>query len=54
MVGKQFRSGCGGKGANQAVAAAKLGAEVALIARVRGGGGLLVAKVKEVRGIVHS
>ncbi|MBI3943200.1 MAG: ribokinase [Chloroflexi bacterium] len=33
-VGEQFQIGQGGKGANQAVAAARLGARVALIARI--------------------
>ncbi|KAJ9597603.1 hypothetical protein L9F63_011548, partial [Diploptera punctata] len=34
LHGKQFMKGCGGKGANQCVAAAKLGASTAMIARV--------------------
>src|SRR4051812_32912036 len=34
VVGEQFQIGQGGKGANQAVAAARLGARVAFIARV--------------------
>ncbi|HET9753448.1 MAG TPA: PfkB family carbohydrate kinase, partial [Myxococcales bacterium] len=32
--GDAFQEGCGGKGANQAVGAARLGAAVALVARV--------------------
>lgn len=35
VVGTSFLAGPGGKGANQAVAAAKLGAEVEIIAKVR-------------------
>lgn len=34
VLGSSFRTGLGGKGANQAVAAARLGAEVTFIARV--------------------
>lgn len=34
LMGKRFQTGYGGKGANQAVAAAKLGAGVAMVARV--------------------
>ncbi len=34
VIGSQFRSTVGGNGANQAVAAAKLGANVSLIAMV--------------------
>ncbi|MCZ6828302.1 MAG: ribokinase [Gammaproteobacteria bacterium] len=34
LEAKEFQMGCGGKGANQAVAAAKLGAEVIMMARV--------------------
>ena len=30
----EFRMGCGGKGANQAVAASRLGAEVVMVTRV--------------------
>ncbi len=36
LAGKQFHLGFGGKGANQAVMAARLGAKVSLIARVGG------------------
>ena len=32
--GTSFRSGCGGKGANQCVMAARLGARVAMVAKV--------------------
>jgi ribokinase len=34
VIGKQFTMSPGGKGANQAVAAAKLGADVTLVGRV--------------------
>ena len=34
LVAKEFQMGCGGKGANQAVAAAMLGSEVTMMARV--------------------
>ncbi|EED32121.1 ribokinase [gamma proteobacterium NOR5-3] len=34
LVAKEFAMGCGGKGANQAVAASKLGAEVLMMGRV--------------------
>lgn len=34
LMGERFQTGYGGKGANQAVAAARLGARVALVARV--------------------
>lgn len=37
VLGEQFRMIPGGKGANQAVAAARMGAEVTLVARVGGG-----------------
>ncbi|MGO3314175.1 MAG: PfkB family carbohydrate kinase, partial [Brachybacterium tyrofermentans] len=30
----EFRMGCGGKGANQAVAASRLGSEVVMVSRV--------------------
>src|SRR4051794_13270208 len=36
LAGHSFQLGFGGKGANQAVAAARLGADVALVARVGG------------------
>ena len=32
--GTRFRSGCGGKGANQCVMAARLGASAAMVAKV--------------------
>lgn len=32
--GTRFRSGCGGKGANQCVMAARLGASIAMVAKV--------------------
>lgn len=35
LHGTEFRKGFGGKGANQCVAAAKLGASTAMVARVR-------------------
>ena len=34
LHGKHFMKGCGGKGANQCVAAARLGGSTAMIARV--------------------
>lgn len=34
LVAKEFAMGCGGKGANQAIAAAQLGSEVLMMARV--------------------
>jgi hypothetical protein len=34
LVAKEFAMGCGGKGANQAVAASKLGADVLMMGRV--------------------
>ncbi len=47
LRGQRFSSCIGGKGANQAVAAARLGAQVALVARVgqREGGAELVAQL---------
>src|SRR5690606_33100518 len=34
LIGREFNRFCGGKGANQAVGAARLGAEVAMVGRV--------------------
>ena len=35
LHGHKFQMGCGGKGANQCVAAARLGAKSAMVAKVR-------------------
>ena len=34
LVGRSFQMGCGGKGANQAVMAAKLGARVTMVTKI--------------------
>ena len=36
VSGTRFKTGCGGKGANQCVMAARLGASTAMVAKVRG------------------
>ena len=55
IIGGEFRTVPGGKGANQAVAAARLGAQVAMVGRVGGDafGGLLLENLA-VAGVDHT
>ena len=51
LEAKEFQMGCGGKGANQAVMAARLGAQVIALARTREGLEKLDDEIKSFNGL---